>query len=69
MTRGSTEVKEGQVRKRIQSVHSVIKKVAVPDDPFIIIEVSGPMSKYMDASGETHELPTDFLYEFTEIVK
>ena len=69
MTRGNVIVEVGQVRKRIQSVHSIIKRVSVPCDPFIIIEINGPMSKYLDSNGEMHELPTDFLYEFTELVK
>jgi hypothetical protein len=70
MTRGTETVEEGQLRRKIESIHSIIKRTALPDGNFLITRLrDDDYAEYIDSSGMTCSAPIDFIYQFTEIVK
>lgn len=70
MTRGTEKVEVGQLRKKIENIHSIIKRSALPDCNFLILKIrEDKFVEFVDSTGMISTAPIDFIFEFTEIVK
>jgi hypothetical protein len=70
MTRGTEKVEVGQLRKKIESIHFIIKRSALPDGNFLILKIrEDEFAEFVDSNGMISTAPVDFIFEFTEIVK
>lgn len=70
MTRGTEIVEAGQLRRKIENIHSIVKRTALPNGNFLITRVRDDgYAEYVDSCGMTCSAPVDFVYQFTEIVK
>jgi hypothetical protein len=70
MMHGIEKIEEGQIRRKIESIHSIIKRTALPNGNFLITRLrEDGYVEYIDSCGMTCSSPIDFVYQFTEIVK